>query len=570
MLLLYEDFLYLCDMKHVVFIAYLLSLLFYPIAAIANGDNSQSTFQTLNNAVVSNPDSVLHALNLIETSSSKDLQSYQINLLRGIAYNEKHMFTLVKRYAEKAISSDSINNHPKEKLQALILLSEAHYFFGNYQGSINSSLQAMKIARATDNKATEYNILTRMAKTAFAMGDRKQGYDYLNKIISSGQSSNEARILANVSAAYGVKIIELYTDDRFEEGLAEGYKRLALIDKMDRVGGCPDGFTDQQRAYAFARIASCAERAGKTDTAISAYNSFMKTNYAAHPMGRAYIMDYLLDSHQWKKVLEFTAPLYDMLAQGDTINDDYQSLLISDSRAQAGLGNYREGYALSQRASAIKDSLYLREKNTRAQELATVFSLNEKELELANAQAQSRSHNILMFAAFGIGLLALIILVLVIRAYKQSVKREKLAARQIDELLATHHMTTTSSDAEKEDFRLFSEMQRKIIEEGLFKSPDFNRDSIVAATGLSRAKVSQLIQQFADDSINDYINKLRVQYSVQIIKAHPDWTIDAIAESCGYIRRATYYNHFKCLFGITPAQYRKEREASKNQQQEKE
>jgi AraC-like DNA-binding protein len=45
---------------------------------------------------------------------------------------------------------------------------------------------------------------------------------------------------------------------------------------------------------------------------------------------------------------------------------------------------------------------------------------------------------------------------------------------------------------------------------------------------------------------------------------HPEWTIDAIAESSGYVRRATYYTHFNKVFGISPAQYRKVKEKLKN------
>lgn len=115
-------------------------------------------------------------------------------------------------------------------------------------------------------------------------------------------------------------------------------------------------------AYAYARIASCAEQLGRKEEARAAYDAFMATDYAKNPIGRVYIMDYLLDSGQWNKVLEFTAPLYPMFEGGDTINGDYYSLLISDGRAQAGLGNFREGYGLIQRAAAMQDSLSLREK----------------------------------------------------------------------------------------------------------------------------------------------------------------------------------------------------------------
>ena len=242
----------------------------------------------------------------------------------------------------------------------------------------------------------------------------------------------------------------------------------------------------------------------------------------------------------------------------DTINEDYRSLLISDGRAQAGLGNYRKGYELMNRASVIRDSLYLREKTTQAQELATIFALNEKEMQLASTRSALQKRHVVIMASFGIGLLLIIILALTIKVYVTSIKRQKIAARQIDELLAMHRMSIDSSNEEKENFRLFSDMQHTIVERNLFKSPDFNREGIVNATGLSRAKVAHLIEKFTGLSTNDYINKLRVEYSAQLIKEHPEWTIDAIAESCGYVRRATYYNHFNRIFGITPAQYRKE------------
>jgi AraC-like DNA-binding protein len=515
--------------------------------------------RTLRARIVDSPDSVIAELDKIEAQKRPALPAYQINLLRGIAYNEKRMFSLVERYARKALASDSISTHPEEYLKALTLLSVAQSYFGNYQGSIDTSIKGMEMARKEGDKAAEYNILTTMAKTSFSMGERKKGYEYLDQIISEGSKSTEARVLANVSAAYGVKIVELYADDRFAEGLSEGKKRLALIGEIDRVGGSPAGFTDQQRAYAYARIASCAERLGLKREAATAYDAFMATDYAKNPVGRVYIMDYLLDSGQWRKVLEFTAPLYAMFEGTDTINGDYHSLLISDGRAQAGLGNYREGYGLIQRAAAIQDSLYMREKTTRAQELATEFALVEKDLALVNEKAKSQRRNILLVASCGIALLILIILLLVWRAYRISVKQQHTATKRIDELIAQRPLEADATPENQKDYTLFAELQSKIISEALFKSPDFNRDSIAEATGLSRAKVSQLVSQFTGMSPNEYINKLRVEYSVKVIKEHPEWTIDAIAECCGYVRRATYYSNFNKFFGISPAQYRKEK-----------
>lgn len=556
-------------MKFRCIIVLLFSLALMLTGNAATSDNSDLV-QTLRAQIVDSPDSVISELDKIEGHKKPALPTYQINLLRGIAYNEKRMFSLVERYAMKALADDSILAHPKEHLNALTLLSVAQSYFGNYQGSIDSSIKGMELARKEGNKAAEFNILTTMAKTSFSMGERNRGYKYLDQIISEGSNSTEARILANVSAAYGVKIVELYADDRFAEGLSEGRKRLALIDKIDRIGGSPAGFTDQQRAYAYARIASCAERLGNSDEASEAYNAFMATDYAKNPVGRVYIMDYLLDSGQWKRVLEFTAPLYPILEGNDTINGDYHSLLISDGRAQAGLGNYREGYGLIQRAAAIQDSLYMREKSTRAQELASVFALNENELALVKEKAKSQRKHILFIASIGIAVLVLIILILVWRAYLNSVKQQRIAAKRIDELIAQRPLEADSTPENQEDYILFAEMQSKIISGALFKSPDLNRDSIAETTGLSRAKVSQLIGLFTNLTPSEYINKLRVEYSVKMIKEHPEWTIDAIAESCGYVRWATYYSHFNKFFGISPAQYRKEKSKTESKDEETE
>lgn len=518
---------------------------------------SEEMVTSLRSAVVANPDSVLRVLDKLEASRSKELPDYQISLLRGMAYNEKHMYSLVEKYAELTLASDSIKNNPQTKLSALNMLSLARSYFGNYQGSIECMTEAMKIAIDLGNDAMRCGILSNMASTSFTMGNRKGGYEYLERVIEPNKGSDDVRVLANVSSAYGIKIIELYTDGKYAEGLEAGHRRLQLIDKIEQMGGSPEGYVDQQRAYAYARIASCAEKLDKKSEAANAYGQFMATTYAQNPVGRAYIMDYLLESHQWRKVLEFTAPLYQIFQAQDTINDDYRSLLASDAMAQAGLGNYREGYDLTRRASAIQDSLYFREKSTRAQELATIFELNEKNLELSTAHADAQRRYTIMIAAIGFVVLILVVLLQLFCAYRKSLKRQQIAARQIDELIAVNH-TPTELGEDSEDYRIFSDMQQKIMKEGLFRSPGFNRDGIAEATGIPRSKVSKLIECFAGMSVSDYINKLRVDYSVQVINEHPNWTIDAIAEMCGYVRRATYYSHFNRRFGITPAQYRNE------------
>ena len=546
-----------------IILGFIMAMVVLPCVYAADKSTPAVSEEELRSMVVENPDSVLVLLDKIETAKQPSLAPFRINLLKALAYNEKRMFAYVYKYASETLQSDSMASHPKEHINALTLIAVTQSFFGNLQGCVKSCTVAMNLARQTGNLPAELNVLTTMAKTYFALNDRARGYETIESIIEKGSASDNPRVLANVSAAYGVKVIQLYTDNLFNEALQEGRKRLAIIDKIDRIGGAPEGYTDQQRAYTYARIASSAEKAGNSAEATAAYSQFLGTEYGGSEIGKPYITDYLLDAGKYSTVLEFTKPLFKRFEGTDTINGDYHSLLISNARAEAGLGNYKRGFGLLERANVVQDSLYTREKTTQAQELAMVFALNEKQLELEKEKAESQKRLILLWSAGGIILLVVLILIILWWQFQVIKKHNRLAVRRIDELMKQREKEQAEEAVEHssdENRNAFNRMEQIILKGLLFKDPLFNRDGIVKATGLSRTTVIQLIQEFTGLTPGDYITKLRIEHSVKLIKEHPDWTIDGIAEGCGYVRRATYYSHFNKFFGITPAQYRKELE----------
>lgn len=536
-------------------------LLVIPGITRVSADNREYDIRGLRSIVVEYPDSVIGILN--EAESAKTLPQYQIDLLKGVAYNEKRMFSLVERFAKQALSNDSIDNHPQEKLNALTMLANARKTSGDYHGCVQAASSGIEVARSMGNRASEYNLLTTMASVSFGMGNRPQGYDYLQQIISSGSGSESARELANVSAAYGVKVAELYTDGRYDDALTESGNRLVVIDKIDEVGGAPDGFTDQQRAYTYARIASSALKAGKKEDAVNAYASFNSTNYGQTVVGRAYITDYLIDSKQWQAVIDNMKPLYDKMISGDTINVDFHSVLYSNAMAYHGLGQDNKAFEYMTRANAVNDSLYNREKTGRADEMAAIFAINEKDVQLQKSKAESERRRILMLSAFGIAVVVVILLASLYVAYRSTLRRNKIASRQIDTLI-TQREIIHSRDKERTDegYRQFEELERRILDGKNYIGVDYNREALLAECGIPSHRAVQLIREYSGLSISDYINKLRIEYSVMLINEHPEWTIDAVAASSGYARRATYYLNFHKFYGITPAQYRKQRNHS--------
>lgn len=516
--------------------------------------------------VVANPDSLLYLLDNTEYADS--LPEFRADLLRALAYNEKRMFHNKERYALRALESDSISGVPSLEVQALLMVSSTRAFFEDYTQAISYAERAMNLAREVGNVPGQCNILVTMSGIAFDMGDRARGYSYLEAAIEAGKESDDARVLANVSSALGAKIIALYTDDRFEEAIDQSRRRLDVIERIEKLGTAPAGFTDQQRAYTYARIASSAQMAGRKDEAREAYRQFLSTDYGQSIEGRAFITDYLLTSGQWQTVLDFTTPLFPLFQSGDTINSDFESLLVSQARAEAGLGNWRRGYSMLERAMAVNDSIHLRESAGKAQELAAEFDLNEKEHQLREAQLENARRSTLVKGICIAGLLVLIILVIIRRNYRESLRRDRIAARQLTELTERREQAyseaVASVAADKEnsgdngdEYAEYLRMESKLVESKLFLT-NTNREDISESTGLTRAKAVLLIQKYADCTPAEYLNKLRVDYSVKLMREYPEWTIEAIAAEAGFSSRNTYYKNFSKFYGITPAQYRKQ------------
>ncbi|MDO4319725.1 MAG: helix-turn-helix domain-containing protein [Bacteroidales bacterium] len=551
--------------RHIIISLLAFLAVFATISAAGQTPDSTLTERALKRMIVENPERVISLLDSAETTDVAALPQYRIDLLRALAYNELHMFSLKNRYARKALESDSMATNPTARLQALIMLAKSEAFYSNYSASIALAEEAIGIARDLGNKPAELDILHAMANNAFDIGDRKAGYRFLHDIIEGNIDSDNVRVLANVSSALGTKIIQLYTDDRFDDALAESDRRLAVIDRIDKIGGAPKGFTDQQRAYTYARIASSAAIAGNNDKADKAYDDFRSTDYGRTTYGKAFITDYLLNAGKYRELLANAAPLYEIMVQYDTINPDYHSLLYCTAKAYAGLGDTRMAYDLAQRAAVINDSIYAREKDSRAQELAIMFQLNEKELMLERSNVKLQKRRVLLTAAAGVTAIILIILVVLLVKYRNILQHNRIAARQIDELLAQKEQlyqsrlqSTDDNSKGHDDYNEFVAMEKLIVEKQLFTRANFNRDSIAEECGLSRNRVVMLIQQYANTTPGDYINKLKILHSVKMINMHPDWTIDAIAEASGYTNRSTYYQNFYKVFGITPAQYRKQ------------
>ena len=73
----------------------------------------------------------------------------------------------------------------------------------------------------------------------------------------------------------------------------------------------------------------------------------------------------------------------------------------------------------------------------------------------------------------------------------------------------------------------------------------------------SFSRVSPLLQAFAGENFNGYINSLRLEYSLVLLKDFENYTVEAVAIDSGFNTVRTYQRIFREKYGMTPAEYRK-------------
>lgn len=110
------------------------------------------------------------------------------------------------------------------------------------------------------------------------------------------------------------------------------------------------------------------------------------------------------------------------------------------------------------------------------------------------------------------------------------------------------------------DRQRFAEADRRIIQEELFRQPDFGRDELMRLMGVDKNTLATIVQRFTGSNVPTYINFKRMEYAVELMKQHPEYTLSAISEACGMKSPATFIRNFRNTYGMTPSEFRVEME----------
>lgn len=118
------------------------------------------------------------------------------------------------------------------------------------------------------------------------------------------------------------------------------------------------------------------------------------------------------------------------------------------------------------------------------------------------------------------------------------------------------YKTTGADDEEVEN--LFSHLEKVLKEEKLFLNPDVSLGMLAKILNVSPQKISLAINSKLGYNFNEYINRQRIDQSLEIIKnpKSNSLTIASISVDSGFNSLSSFNTSFKKYIGKTPSAYR--------------
>lgn len=201
-------------------------------------------------------------------------------------------------------------------------------------------------------------------------------------------------------------------------------------------------------------------------------------------------------------------------------------------------------------------------------------TLENKELSIENSELSQKNEiisNNLNSTLKIVGILIVSILLLGGFYYRNALRNKKKFKSLMQEL-NTLSTTVTSKKEVQTSFTITDDKAKTILRklEKLEVSLFFIHNNCTLHNTAKKLKtnttyLSKIINTYKEQSFNEYVNKLRINYVLQQIKENTQfrrYTISAIARELGYKSANTFTNAFKRETGINPSYYIKQIEKS--------
>lgn len=521
---------------------------------------------------------------------------YELDTAEGDLYYNREKFYQALRFYSRALESKPVGENPKRYME------QVHRMISCYDGQHNEIKKAqyvellLKKAKECGDEAMQSVALFQMGRMLYYEGNKERGYEYMRQAAEQMARTDYKYKYDNLYYDYNTLLVFQEWDKRSEEALQtlEALERVVAGNATDAVE--MNGLGRKERKNLLIHRAIVLWQLGRESEADACYQQFIATSDLID-QDNYLIIAYLFTRGLYEEVIRIAEARQQKLReQRDTINYFMTAVKKSLGNAYREKGDYKTSSGYYEELAILRDSIKKREQQSAALELAAIYETNEKELLLHKQRSEIRLRTIGLAFVCGIVFLLGTLLWRTIRYGRTIRRKNESMVSTIGELLNykeelfllkenTHRLrerinqawydekntvppeagpigaddraaTGRESGGNFADRFLFERIEQKIIRDKLFLNPEFSREELMKTIRIPKNKFAQLFRQYTGINFPKYINNLRLDYAAKMLREYPDYTIDAIAKSCGMSTVQTFHRLFLEKFGVTPTEFR--------------
>ena len=490
-----------------------------------------------------------------EMRQQKTVTNYELDNLEAVIHYNHMEFREARTIYERMARSQEVRKDKEKMMKVLQDLCDVNDVLTNRKELMESIQQLLKVS--TEQHSDYYLSIAKMmlGKNLFYDGQRADGIQYVREAVELMATTKKADSQHLLHSQLNV-LATLYIENGQPEKALETMNRNEQVLTEGKTWGDVEQMRLHDLSTLLAKKASLLVKMHREAEADSVYERRKMIPITGEDPRGYFIVDYLRGRGRWDEALQiYDKQLERVRAMGDTLSDMMLVTKWGMAEVCYGKGDYQRAADIYAQALIITDTLKERTARNNAQELEAVYRLSEQQHQI------DRNH-LWMTITVGVLLLFIIICIILLRYTAIIRYKNKAMAQKIAEISVYHNSShkqkawDAKPSAQANDYERFLAMDSKVVEERLFLDATINRENLMRISGLDKNRLAALLRQYAGTNFAGYINGKRMDYAIQFMAAHPEYTLAAIAEECGIGSQTTFIRVFKSVFGMTPSEYR--------------
>jgi AraC-like DNA-binding protein len=513
-----------------------------------------------------------------------NINEYRAQFIRAKIFSK----SLLKQRQDSAIlickqllKHDSVINAPHDQENILDLLMVTSRTKTDFEGYVKWATQKAEVCRLQGEETEQWRTEAEIGMVMAHLGQPEEGMAKIDEAIRHLDEPGSIDRMDAFIIAVKRKITVLNEQGRYAEVIPLAQRILDRLDHYEQHAmdyaedsyrlswsdspADRDRYIDFSRAQANGFLAGAYAMTGDIAHAREYLARFDQSGYGHSFSARRMIIPTQMALGMYDEAMATSDEIAYRMGY-DTINADYAVILRDRAVVARAKGHVDEAYNLMNRhanlVKVLSDSLHASE----AHDYAARYHAQEQELKIQEAEAASRMKSII------IGVIVLLFFIASVISFYYRRQRQIISEKNralvrmingtpfvapVDEIEGAEDTDEVSDSEEPEDTSaLFETIDTTIRTEHLYANVSLQRQDVCTRFCITRHTLNNLLaQHVGSSSFPQYINNIRMEEALPLLRDNASMTIAAIATAVGFTP-ANFREQFKRQYGVTPQEYR--------------